>query len=91
MKYVLIGFIKVWRIVISPLYGDICKYYPTCSAYGIESLQLHGALKGSGLTLWRILRCNPWSHGGRDPVPGSPYAAELAAERAAEAQLKVNR
>ncbi len=71
MKYLLIAFVKAWRAVISPLYGDVCKYYPSCSTYGLEALQLHGAIKGSALTLWRILRCNPWSKGGFDYVPGS--------------------
>ncbi len=79
MKWLLIGFIKAWRAIVSPWYGNICKYYPSCSAYGLEAVQTHGAIKGSGLTIWRILRCNPWSKGGYDPVPGtrSAYLWEL--------------
>ena len=46
-----------------------CKYIPTCSEYGIEAIEKYGALKGSFLTAWRILRCNPFSKGGYDPVP----------------------
>ena len=46
-----------------------CPYYPTCSCYGLEAVQKHGAIKGGGLALWRIIRCNPFSHGGYDPVP----------------------
>lgn len=46
-----------------------CKYYPTCSQYAVGSLEKHGAIKGSILILWRLLRCNPWSLGGNDPVP----------------------
>lgn len=80
MKYLLIGFVKVWRAIISPLYGDVCKYYPSCSAYGLEALQLHGALRGSGLTVRRIVRCHPWAHGGFDPVPGSELAAQMSAD-----------
>lgn len=83
MKVILIAFIKAWRAVISPLYGDVCKYWPTCSAYGLEAVELHGALKGARLTIWRVLRCNPWSHGGLDPVPDSAMAHRLASERAA--------
>ncbi len=48
-----------------------CPYYPTCSTYGLMAVEHHGALKGGILTIWRILRCNPFSHGGYDPVPKS--------------------
>lgn len=48
-----------------------CRFYPTCSAYGIEAIRLHGLWKGGLLSLWRFLRCNPLSAGGVDPVPGS--------------------
>jgi putative membrane protein insertion efficiency factor len=81
MKWLLVGFIKLWRAVISPLYGNVCKYYPSCSAYGLEAVQVHGALRGSWLTMHRIVRCNPWSSGGYDPVPGTPAAAEWAREQ----------
>ncbi|MDR2896120.1 MAG: membrane protein insertion efficiency factor YidD [Propionibacteriaceae bacterium] len=81
MKWLLIGFIKAWRAIISPWYGNTCKYYPTCSAYGLEAVTVHGAIKGSGLTIWRILRCNPWSTGGYDPVPGTAAALAWQAEK----------
>lgn len=60
--------IRGYRAVISPLYGDVCRYYPSCSAYGLGSVQQRGLLFGSLLTGWRILRCNPWSAGGIDDV-----------------------
>lgn len=67
-----IGFILGWRKLISPLYGDVCRYYPSCSAYGLGQIQQRGLILGSLLTVWRILRCNPWSQGGVDEVqPGS--------------------
>lgn len=69
MKYVLISLLKIYRTVISPLYGDVCKYYPTCSAYSLEALQRHGAIRGTWLTMRRLGRCHPWSCGGFDPVP----------------------
>jgi len=60
--------IRGYRKLISPLYGDVCRYYPTCSAYGLGSVQQRGLVIGSVLTAWRILRCNPWSPGGIDDV-----------------------
>ena len=68
----MIAFLLGYRKLISPLYGDVCRYYPTCSAYGLGQIQQRGVVVGSVLTVWRILRCNPWSAGGLDPVkPGS--------------------
>lgn len=81
MKWLLIGFIRLWRAVISPIYGNVCKYHPSCSAYGLEAVRVHGALRGSWLTISRIVRCNPWSTGGYDPVPGTPAADEWAREQ----------
>ncbi|MDO5500619.1 MAG: membrane protein insertion efficiency factor YidD [Propionibacteriaceae bacterium] len=81
MKWLLIGFIRLWRAVISPLYGNVCKYHPSCSAYGLEAVQVHGALRGSWLAVSRIVRCNPWSNGGYDPVPGTPAAVAWEREQ----------
>ncbi len=69
MKYLLIGLLRVYRAVISPLYGDVCKFHPSCSAYALEAVGRHGALKGTVLTARRLSRCHPWSLGGHDPVP----------------------
>jgi len=66
--------LRGYRAVISPLYGDVCRYYPSCSAYGLGSVQQRGLLIGSALTLWRILRCNPWSPGGIDDVRSARHA-----------------
>ena len=60
VKRFLIFLIKGYQKFISPLLGDNCRFYPTCSAYAIEALRVHGALKGSLLAAWRILRCNPF-------------------------------
>lgn len=62
-------FIQGWRRAISPLYGNVCRYYPSCSAYGLGAVQQFGLFRGGAMTLWRILRCNPWSRGGIDDVP----------------------
>lgn len=67
-------FLKGYRKFISPLYGDVCRYYPTCSAYGLGQVQQRGVIAGSVLTAWRILRCNPFTKGGVDEVkPGSSW------------------
>lgn len=69
MKRPLIWLIRFYQRAISPLSQPCCKYYPTCSNYGLQAIERFGALKGGLLTLWRILRCNPFSKGGYDPVP----------------------
>lgn len=68
-RNLIVIFLMAYRKLISPLYGDVCRYFPSCSAYGLEAVTVHGAVKGSVLTGWRILRCNPFSHGGIDYVP----------------------
>lgn len=69
MKRIFISLIKFYQGAISPHFPARCKYYPTCSAYGIEAIERFGAFKGGVMTIWRILRCNPFSKGGYDPVP----------------------
>ena len=69
MKRPLIWLIKFYKKAISPHTRPSCKYYPTCSQYGLEATERFGALKGGCMTIWRILRCNPFSKGGYDPVP----------------------
>jgi putative membrane protein insertion efficiency factor len=83
MKYLLIGLLKLYRLVVSPLYGNVCRYYPSCSAYALRAVEVHGALKGSWLAGRRLLRCHPWSPGGYDPVPGTPEFEEEARLQAA--------
>lgn len=69
MKKILILGIRGYQKYLSPLKTVHCPYTPTCSQYALEAIQKHGAAKGSLLATWRILRCNPLSHGGYDPVP----------------------
>lgn len=69
MKYPISWLLKAYRLVISPLYGQVCRYYPTCSAYALEAVERHGALRGTWLALRRLARCHPWTPGGYDPVP----------------------
>ncbi len=69
MKFVVIALIRFYQKCISPLFPPKCKYYPTCSCYALTAVKKFGAVRGSALAVWRILRCNPWSLGGIDYVP----------------------
>ena len=69
MKFLLIWLLRGYRFAISPLYGQVCRYHPTCSAYALEAITVHGSIKGSWLAVRRLLRCHPWALGGYDPVP----------------------
>ncbi len=65
----MIGLIKLYQYCISPLMAPSCRFTPTCSQYACEALAKYGFLRGMQLTIWRILRCNPWCKGGYEPVP----------------------
>ncbi len=69
MKHLLIALIRGWRFAISPLYGPVCRYHPSCSAYALQAVTEYGALRGTWLGARRLLRCHPWAAGGYDPVP----------------------
>jgi putative membrane protein insertion efficiency factor len=69
MKYPLMWLIRGYQKVISPILPPSCRFEPSCSQYGYEAIQKYGAFKGTGLAIWRVLRCNPWCKGGYDPVP----------------------
>ena len=69
MKQVCIGFIKIYQKAISPLKPPCCRFYPTCSAYAVEAFKKRGFFVGLALSVWRILRCNPFCRPGFDPVP----------------------
>ena len=61
--------LRAYRAVISPLYGDVCRYYPSCSSYTLQAIQQYGTLRGSWMGARRIARCHPWAAGGVDDVP----------------------
>jgi len=69
LKFLFINIIKIYQRFISPFFPSSCKFSPSCSKYGIEAINKYGALKGTFLTLKRIIRCNPWNKGGYDPIP----------------------
>ena len=66
MRYVVALPIHAYRVLVSPLLGQRCKYHPSCSRYALDALREYGVLRGVVLAGWRLLRCNPWSHGGVD-------------------------
>jgi putative membrane protein insertion efficiency factor len=68
-KHTLIALVRAYQLAISPLLPPACRYYPSCSAYAIEALERHGAVRGGWLALRRIGRCHPFRPGGYDPVP----------------------
>ncbi|HEB98888.1 MAG TPA: membrane protein insertion efficiency factor YidD [Thiotrichales bacterium] len=69
MRKILIAAIRCYRFLLSPWFGQQCRFHPTCSCYAITAIERHGALRGSWLAIRRIGRCHPWHAGGHDPVP----------------------
>jgi uncharacterized protein len=67
--WVLIVLVRIYQWTLRPFIGANCRFFPSCSDYALEALRTHGALRGTSLSAWRILRCNPWNRGGYDPVP----------------------
>jgi putative membrane protein insertion efficiency factor len=69
LKLLIINIIKIYQRFISPFFPSSCKFSPSCSRYGIEAINKYGAIRGSFLTVKRVLKCNPWNNGGYDPIP----------------------
>jgi uncharacterized protein len=63
-----VGVVWLYRLTLGALFPTTCKYEPSCSQYAIDAFRTKGLVRGTYLTAWRLLRCNPWSHGGHDPV-----------------------
>lgn len=88
MKWLLIGFVRAYQLLVSPLLGPTCRYYPSCSAYAVQALQVHGAVKGTWLAVRRLLRCHPWSPGGVDHVPPRKHRHGTTPEVSPEASCE---
>ena len=72
MSQLLVLLVRLYQWTLRPFIGAQCRFEPSCSEYAVEALRLHGAVRGTGLAAWRVLRCNPWTPGGLDPVPPCP-------------------
>lgn len=71
VRRAIVGFLVWYRRWVSPLYPATCRFHPSCSAYARDAVAMHGVWRGMGLTVWRLLRCQPFSRGGFDPVPAT--------------------
>jgi uncharacterized protein len=80
MRRLLILPIRLYQLLLSPLLGPRCRFYPSCSSYAVEAITIHGAMKGSYLATRRLLRCHPWNPGGLDPVPPRGRASVRAGD-----------
>ena len=80
-RKVLINLVGAYRLLLSPWLGACCRFEPTCSAYALQALGTRGALVGTGLTVYRLIRCNPWCAGGHDPVRPSQQVEAEAGKR----------
>ena len=80
MKFILIALLRGYQKFISPYFAPRCKYYPTCSQYSIDAIKQNGSLRGVLMTTWRLIRCNPFSHGGVDYADPKKTAAALSNE-----------
>ncbi len=83
---VLIRLIRLYRATLSGWLGGQCRYYPTCSRYGEEAIAVHGALRGSAMAIWRVLRCNPFGSGGFEPVSPQPKYEHVIPDTSPPAQ-----
>ena len=77
MKFILIALLRGYQKFISPYFAPRCKYYPTCSQYSIDAIKQYGSLRGVVMTAWRLIRCNPFSHGGVDYADPNKTKAAL--------------
>ena len=82
MRYVGIGLVRAYRLLLGPLVGGSCKYHPSCSQYALDAFRRFGLARGGVLACWRLLRCHPWSDGGVDYVEDQTLFESTKAERA---------
>lgn len=84
-----VALLRIYRLTVSPTYGQVCRFYPSCSAYALQAVERYGVLRGGWLTLRRLSRCHPWNPGGVDPVPetvGRAAEGEQSAESTSQGE-----
>lgn len=91
MKYLMIGLLKLYQKIISPLKPNCCRFTPTCSTYAIEAFRKRGFFVGFVLTVWRVLRCNPFCKGGYDPVPERGFRNPKSTAAVADSEVSEKR
>ncbi|MDO5700530.1 MAG: membrane protein insertion efficiency factor YidD [Bowdeniella nasicola] len=89
VSWILTHLVRFYQVAISPMLPRSCKYYPSCSAYAIEAIRVNGAIKGSALAMWRLLRCNPWSAGGCDFPPNSDMEVPIPPDSGVEKDSEI--
>lgn len=80
LRWALLGAIRLYRATLSGWLGGQCRFYPSCSHYAEEAIRTHGAVRGAGLAVWRVLRCNPFGHGGVEHVPAAKAYEDVIPE-----------
>ena len=88
MKHLALWAIRGYQLFVSPLLPPACRYYPTCSHYAVGAIERYGLLRGGAKAVWRVLRCNPWSNGGFDPVDPADRERHEQAIAALDAQSR---
>ncbi len=94
VRWAMVALIRLYQLTLSGWLGGQCRFYPSCSHYAREAIQVHGAWRGSALAMWRILRCGPFTEGGFDPVParrGGAYDSIIQAGRRTDRAGEVDR
>ncbi len=86
-----IAMLKVYRLVVSPIYGNVCRYYPSCSAYALAAYQNRSFFVATALVVWRLIRCNPVTEGGIDDVPISRQGGSIISEQGYVLKSKTER
>ncbi|NBW40983.1 membrane protein insertion efficiency factor YidD [bacterium] len=90
VQKILLCFIRCYKVIVSPLLGDRCRFYPTCSAYAAQAIKEHGSIRGGSMALTRLLRCHPFARGGIDYVPNNEKANYTRSKNIPQVEQQAN-